>query len=129
MAKGKEGVIQKDAVDALNKLDVIAFAYTTSAGRYRIAGRGSWLTVGFKGLSDICGMLSDGRHLAIEVKRPGETPTDEQIDHIIRVLLNGGVAFWIDTVDGLTNRVMKVWVEQKKTEIIATENLLRNLSY
>lgn len=46
------------------------------------------------GLSDIIGLLPPkGRFLAIEVKRPGQRPTDKQAEFIDEVNRNGGLAF------------------------------------
>lgn len=50
-----------------------------------------------KGVSDILGIF-EGRLLAIEVKRPGGKPTDDQIRFINRVNAQGGIAFWADNV-------------------------------
>ena len=45
------------------------------------------------GISDRIGQLKDGRFLAVEVKAPGEIPSQEQQDFIDLVNRNGGVAF------------------------------------
>jgi hypothetical protein len=45
-----------------------------------------------KGKADIEGMLSEGRYFALEVKRPGEQPTDEQVKFLDAVKAGGGIA-------------------------------------
>lgn len=45
-----------------------------------------------KGVSDIIGQLRDGRFFALEVKRPGEKPTEEQAAFLSMVEGAGGVA-------------------------------------
>lgn len=45
------------------------------------------------GVSDLVGMLPDGRFLAVEVKRVGNKATPEQQSFIDRVNQQGGLAF------------------------------------
>lgn len=53
----------------------------------------------FPGCSDILGQLVDGRFLAIEVKRPGEKPTQKQSDFLSTVANNNGVAIIARSID------------------------------
>ena len=48
---------------------------------------------------DLMGQMRDGRLLAIEAKRPGEKPDDEQQKEINYINDNGGIAFWADSVE------------------------------
>lgn len=45
-----------------------------------------------KGKADIEGQLPDGRYFALEVKRPGEKPTPEQVEFLATVRRNNGLA-------------------------------------
>lgn len=68
------------------------------AWRFRMNTGGAWfkgqfVKFGFTGMADITGQLRDGRRLEIEVKRPGEHPTDDQKRFIDAVNGAGGVAF------------------------------------
>lgn len=45
-----------------------------------------------KGVSDIVGMLRDGRFFALEVKRPDEEPTPDQAEFLRMVAECGGVS-------------------------------------
>ena len=45
-----------------------------------------------KGMADLHGMFPDGRYFALEVKRPGEKPTPEQLAFLAAVRENGGIA-------------------------------------
>lgn len=45
-----------------------------------------------KGVPDIIGQLRDGRFFALEVKRPGELPTNEQAEFLRMVTECGGVS-------------------------------------
>lgn len=51
------------------------------------------------GTSDLIGFTSTGRFLAIEVKRPGENPTDAQCAFIWGVNKFGGIAFTAHSAD------------------------------
>ena len=45
-----------------------------------------------KGMADLHGMLAGGRYFALEVKRPGETVTPEQMMFLEAVREGGGIA-------------------------------------
>ncbi len=47
----------------------------------------------FTGCSDIIGQLRTGQFLAVECKRPGEEPTDDQAEFLWKVWSAGGCAF------------------------------------
>ena len=57
---------------------------------------------GRKGEADLTGTIPSGPHrgarLEVEIKRPGERPRPEQLDHLRRVNADGGIAFWTDDV-------------------------------
>lgn len=71
----------------------VAWAYVTTTGTFKGA-RGRYYTIGMIGMADIFGQLKQGRLLAIEVKMPGEKPSEEQYAFLRTVALNGGVSFW-----------------------------------
>lgn len=60
---------------------------------------GGYIPLGMTGVSDILGILPDGRFLAIEVKKPGGRLTQNQIDFLAIINKNGGVAFMAITID------------------------------
>jgi hypothetical protein len=55
------------------------------------------------GVSDIVGQLKDGRFFAVEVKRPGKEPTDDQWAFLRNVAQNGGLAGWVDDASQLAD--------------------------
>ena len=68
-----------------------------------------WSFVGRKGVSDIVGMTVNGaKWVAIEVKRPGEEPTDDQSEFLANVTKRGGYACWVDSVEQLDAQ-LKAW--------------------
>ena len=74
----------------------VAFAarMNSGAGRfmYPDGSTSQFLRFGFKGMSDILGLLVDGRFLAVECKRAGEKLTDEQQAFFELVRNNNAVA-------------------------------------
>ena len=67
-----------------------------NAGIYR---DGRYIPSHTRGVSDIIGLLPPtGRFLAIEVKRPGGKPTQEQQQFIDTINENGGVGFVAQSV-------------------------------
>lgn len=96
--KTEESDIQKACLDALLASGKVAFAHVTTNGKVRLA-KGGWLNLGFKGQLDIAGMLKDGRHFEIEIKRPGFQPSEDQENHMLLIRKHGGVAGWATNVD------------------------------
>jgi len=92
----KESDIQSDVMIALGNHPDVAWVYVTSAGSFRV--RGGYVTVGFKGLSDILGQMRDGRLIALEIKKPKEKPKPEQFEFLDLVSKNGAVSGWCTCV-------------------------------
>jgi hypothetical protein len=63
------------------------------------------------GCSDIIGQMRSGHFLAIEVKRPGEKPTPEQMIFLDMVLQHSGCAGWCDSVEAC-ERLIAGWATQ-----------------
>lgn len=60
------------------------------------------------GISDILGILKPtGRFLAIEVKRPGNKPSPEQLAFLDVVRANGGLALVVYSLDDLIEGLRK----------------------
>lgn len=101
-----EAVVQNAILDMLLIHRRVAWCMVITTGVFKVKG-GGHLTTGhylnddgkrLTGMSDILGQLTGGRLFAIEVKRPGEKPTKEQLDFISLVNRKGGVAGWADNV-------------------------------
>jgi len=61
-----------------------------------------------QGVSDILGILPDGRFLAIEVKRPGGKPTPQQEAFLDAVKQAGGLAFVATSTDDVERAICPV---------------------
>lgn len=60
------------------------------------------------GISDIIGFLSNGKFLAIEVKRLGKEPTPIQEEFLDAVNTAGGVAFCAHSIDEVQEKLSNV---------------------
>lgn len=58
------------------------------------------------GVSDILACIK-GRFVAIEVKRPGNTPSKLQENFIDGVNSIGGVAFWVDNLQDVKDKLKR----------------------
>ena len=77
----------------------VAWCHVTTSGRI---GSKKY-SLGKKGLPDIVGQLKKawgGVSLGLEIKRPGERPTQAQEAFLEVIRSNGGLAGWCDSVEG-----------------------------
>ena len=93
-----EAEIQSACLGYLKAHPKVAWAERMNVGNFRLKGS-SWVRFGFKGLSDIIGQLKNGIFLAVEVKRPGEAPTEDQQKFLDMVENNGGLSIIAQCVD------------------------------
>ena len=95
--KPLEAAVLKAVIKALALHPRVAWAHRMNVGAFRDGDR--YVRVGFVGCSDIIGQTTDGRFLAVEVKRPGGKTTDAQMEFLGRVQRAGGIAFVAWSVD------------------------------
>jgi len=69
----------------------VAFVWRQNTGAMDLGER--YVRFSFKGCSDVLGMLKTGQFLAIETKRIGKEPTEDQAAFLANVNRNGGLAF------------------------------------
>lgn len=55
-----------------------------------------WVAFNEPGMADLWAILPGGLHLEVEVKAPGEVPTDDQVAWLVDVNHRGGVGLWTD---------------------------------
>ena len=98
--------IQAEVLVALRSHPAVAFVHRQNSGVFRASAR--TIKAGFPGCPDIIGMLKGGRYLAVEVKKRGCKPSQEQSTFLDKVAESGGAAFvahsaaeaveWIETL-------------------------------
>lgn len=97
-----EKEIQKSIMDYLEAKRV--FCWKEHSGGIMIDGGDRYMPIGLKGKSDILGILSGGRFLAIEVKRPSGKVRPEQQEFIDNINSRGGLAFVARSIDDVISQ-------------------------
>lgn len=95
--KNKESVYQKAILEYLQYKGIYAWR-NQSTGIFNPKG-GGFIPLGKPGVSDILGILPNGRFLAIEVKTPTGKLSDKQSAFIFDINKQGGLAFMAVTIE------------------------------
>lgn len=72
-------------------------------------GRRRWIRCGAKGQSDYWFLMCSGRHVELEVKRPGERPTLDQIAWLLATNARGGLGLWVSSLETLQRIMPILW--------------------
>lgn len=97
----KESEVLRDCLQYLNSLPGCwAFRQNSGAfaGEYR--GKKRFIRFGMPGISDIIGIYK-GRFLAVETKRLGNKPTEQQEAFLAQVKKMGGISVWVSSLEQL----------------------------
>jgi len=102
----KENAVLHDSLKFLQLHPAVQWARRMNAGAMRKQYRNKrgrvrehFVRFGFPGMSDILGQMRDGRILALETKRKGCKPTDDQQMFIDQVRKGHGVAGVVYSLD------------------------------
>lgn len=104
MQAQKESDIQKQILDYLRYKHIFCFKHNNIGIKKQ---NGSYIPSGMKGVSDILGLLPDGKFLAIEVKRPKGIVTEYQQEFIEHIKNNKGLAFVAYSLDDVMKYIDK----------------------
>ena len=80
-----------EVLHALRSNPAVAWVERQNVGAAKVGER--FVRFGWRGCSDLLGMLKDGRLLAVEVKAPRGRVRSEQVEFLSLVRRFGGVAF------------------------------------
>jgi len=103
----KESDIQSEIMTALGSHPLVVWVMVVTTGQFKV--RGGYITTGHymtehcrstTGMSDIIGMMVNGSFLAIETKKLGEEPTNEQYEFLELVSRNDGISGWATNAAG-----------------------------
>lgn len=103
--------IQAAILQYLAKCHKVAWAHRMNVGavkQHNKDGSARWIKFGFRGMPDIMGQLTDGRLLAIEVKKKGGKVSPEQAVFIQAVEAANGVGLIAYSVDDVIERLGKL---------------------
>lgn len=97
-----ETMIVRACLDWLAYKGIVAWRSNSGAVKASYKGKSRFVRFNtMKGMSDICAILPDGTFAAIEVKKPGGQPTDDQEEFLRKVRSTGGVGIVVHSVDEL----------------------------
>lgn len=101
-----EKAIQKECLSWLASVGIFAFRINSGAVSATHNGKRRYMKFNSaRGCSDVLAVLPDGRFAAIEIKRPGNLPTDDQRDFLASVQRAGGVALFCTSVPDLQEKL------------------------
>jgi hypothetical protein len=86
-----EAAALMEVLKVLRHHPAVAWVERQNTGAAKVGER--FIRFGWRGCSDVIGMLKDGRLLAVEVKAPSGKLRDEQAEFLSLVRRFGGVAF------------------------------------
>lgn len=92
----RESKVQRSIIIRLRRLGIVLWRRNVGA---LTDSRGNHVRFAAPGQSDLWGILPDGRHLEIEVKRPGNKPTDLQLAWLKAMKACEAVAWWSDNAN------------------------------
>ncbi len=93
----KEGDIQGEVLRFLRSHVKVAWARRVNTGAAKL--KGFYVRFGWVGCSDIIGQLTDGRFLALEVKKPNKVTTKDQQLFLDRVNRHNGLAACVHSLE------------------------------
>ena len=103
----KESEIQREILRYLQARGIFAWKAGVGAMRAVYKNTPRFVRFGQEGMSDIVGVLPNGRFLAIEVKRPGGRVTTAQKVFMGHVNLKYGLAFIAHSVEEVNDRLSR----------------------
>ena len=105
-SKSNETALVRSAVEWLNIVGVFAWRVNTGAAQYQDRhGKKRFVRFGAPGVSDIIGIMPDGRFLAAEAKVGDNTPTAAQRHFLDMVNAAGGLGVVFHSIDELAEAI------------------------
>lgn len=108
MSRASESEIQAAILEYLEHCSSVAFAHRQNTGQTKYVdrhGEERWVRYGWVGCSDILGMLTDGRFLAIECKSRAGRLSPEQSAFLDAVNAGGGLGIVARSVDDVIQAI------------------------
>lgn len=102
MQKETEQGIQKIIIDYLKLKKFIVFKHRNVGIYKQKTKKYIPLSFGEKGISDIIACSTQGLFVAIEVKKKGGKPSENQLEFLERVRRNGGIGILAYSLDDVT---------------------------
>ena len=105
-----ENQIQQEILYFLHLVPAVKFFWRNNTGavKAQYKGKSRFIRFGEAGLSDILGILNDGKFLAIEVKTAKGKLTEKQEDFLNTVIRANGVGFIARSVKDVMNNLKRL---------------------
>jgi hypothetical protein len=100
-----EAAALAEVLKVLRNHPAVAWCERQNTGAARVGGR--FIRFGWRGCSDVLGMMRDGRLLAVECKAKGGRLRPEQKDFLSLVRRFGGVAFMARNANDVLSEIGK----------------------
>lgn len=97
--------VVKPCLDWLQLYGIMAWRNNTGAMEGEHKGKRWYVKFGRPGISDIAGILPDGRALYIECKLPGKEPTDDQQAFLDEVNATNAVGLVVHSLEELVRKL------------------------
>ena len=96
-----ESQILKGCLEWLNTVPGCRVWRQNVGGRVWVDSDGKTRHVAFgaPGMADLSGVGPHGVRIEIEIKKPGEEPSEAQNDWLDLMKTHGAIAFWVDSID------------------------------
>lgn len=108
-AKPLESVVLKQCLEYLKLKGICSWRQNSGGFSGEYKGKKRFVRFsGAEGVGDILAILPNGKFCSIEVKRPGGKPKPHQEEFMRMVIRNNGVAFWVDSVDQLIEKIAEL---------------------
>lgn len=105
MKKSNETALVRAVLDYLEIRGIWAWRQNSGAFEGEYKGKKRFMRFGIKGMSDILGVMPDGRFLAIECKVKPNKPTPDQLEFLGNVKRRGGVACLCWNIDDVMDAI------------------------
>lgn len=117
-AKPLEAEVQKACIEIMKKHGW--FVHRRNVGSFAMGDR--YFKAGEPGQSDTYGSIKrlGGRRFEVEIKRPGNRPTLDQVAWLLKCHYEGCVAFWVESAEQCEGIVEAIngggWIEYQPTK-------------
>lgn len=108
-SKPLESVVLKQCLEYLKLKGICAWRQNSGSFAGEHKGKKRFVKFsGADGITDLVGVLPNGKFIGIEIKRPGGKPKPHQEEFMRMIIRNNGVAFWVDSVDQLIEKISEL---------------------
>jgi hypothetical protein len=111
-----EKEVVKECLEYLQSLGIYAWRQNTGAGQYQdSSGQKRFVRFGIPGVSDILGILPNGRFLAVECKSETGKLSDSQAEFLAEIKQRGGLTIVAHSFRDIESAIEENQTQKKST--------------